>query len=77
VSKLTDEQTKLTANWLNATASGVMITGVVAPAVAAYFNIPGPSQAGLVAIIFGSAIWLLIGFGLHSWARVLLRKLDP
>jgi hypothetical protein len=54
MSKLTDEQTKLTANWLNAMASGVMITGVVAPAVAAYFNIPGPSHAGLVGIIFSA-----------------------
>jgi hypothetical protein len=53
-----DERTKLTANWLNAMASGVMITGVVAPAVAAYFNVPGPLQSGITVFLVGE----LFGF---------------
>jgi len=77
VSKLTDEQTKLTANWLNAMASGVMITGVVAPAVAAYFSVPGPATAGFLALIVSAVIWLLVGYGLHWLAKVKLRDLDP
>lgn len=77
MSKLTDERTKLTANWLNTIASGVMVTGVVAPAVAAYFNVPGPAQAGFSSLLLGSAIWIFAGLGLHWIARVILRKLDP
>jgi hypothetical protein len=77
MSKINDEQTKLTANWLNAVASGVTITGVVAPIVAAYFNVPGPSQAGLLSFLLGSAIWFSAGLGLHVLAREMLRRLDP
>jgi hypothetical protein len=77
MSKLTDERTKLTASWLNTLASGVMITGVVAPIVAAYFNVPGPAQVGLLSLIVSSMAWFLGGLGLHWVARAILRKLDP
>ena len=33
-----NERTKLTANWLNAMASGVIITGVVARSIAVLFS---------------------------------------
>ena len=70
MSKLTDERAKLTANWLNAVASGMMITGVVAPAVATYFGIPGPVQVGLLALLISAAV----GFWPH-WAYIGLQGL--
>jgi hypothetical protein len=77
VSKITDERTKLTGNWLNAIASGIVVTGVVAPAVAAFFNIPGPSQASLGWLTLVMGGWFAAGAVLHLLARTLLRSLDP
>jgi hypothetical protein len=77
MSKVSDERTRLTANWLNAMAAGATVTGGVAPAVAAYFQVPGPAQAGLASLFIGSGIWLFAGLGLHLLARAFLRNLDP
>jgi hypothetical protein len=77
LSKLSEERTKLTANWLNAIASGMIVTGGVAPVIAAFFNIPGPSQASygwLVSVVGGC---LFVGGVLHFLGRMLLRSLDP
>jgi hypothetical protein len=66
MSKLTDERAKLTANWLNAVASGVMITGVVAPVVAAYFGVPGPANVGPLTLSVSARVWFFAALGLPA-----------
>ena len=39
-----NERTKLTANWLNTLAAGIILTGAVAPLVAAIYGLPGPAR---------------------------------
>lgn len=46
MSRIADERTKLTANILNASGAGAFVTGVIAPLVAAFYGVAGPSQAG-------------------------------
>lgn len=72
-----NEQTKLTATWANTIASGLVITGAVAPVVAAIYGIAGPAQAGAVTVGLGSGAFLAAGFALHGLARLFLRRLRP
>jgi len=46
MSKVADERASLTANLLNTAATGVFVTGVVAPMIAAFYGVPGPSDVG-------------------------------
>ena len=57
MSLVENERTKLTANWLNAVASGIVITGVVAPAIAVYLGVVGQSQANLFLLFTGEVVW--------------------
>ena len=75
MSKIAEERTKLTANLLNTAATGVFITGVVAPLVAAYYGVAGPSQVGLGWIAVASTVCVLTVFGLHWLARAVLGRL--
>jgi hypothetical protein len=45
MSLIHNERTKLTANWLNTLAAGIILTGAVAPLVAAIYGLPGPARA--------------------------------
>ncbi len=45
-----NERTKLTANWLNALASGVIVTGVVAPSLAILFQVSNGQPITIWAI---------------------------
>jgi hypothetical protein len=67
-----NERLKLTAGVLNTMASGLVITGVVAPAVAVIYGVPGPAQAGGLLLALASAFWLAGGATLHILARAAL-----
>lgn len=76
MSKVADERAKLTANLLNTAATGVFITGAVAPLVAAFYGVPGASQVGLGWLGSGSVVCILIVAALHLWARAILGRLS-
>lgn len=67
------ERLKLTANFLNILAAGTVITGGVAPLIAAIFQ---TAAVGLSEAFLASLICLVIGYLLHSAGRSLLRRLD-
>lgn len=73
MSLVDNEQRKLTAGYLNTIAAATMITGVVAPAIATTYDLPGP-KVGLFAGLC-SFIWFLISVGLHWCARRLMKGL--
>jgi hypothetical protein len=75
MSLIQNERTKLTANWLNAMASGVIVTGVVAPSIALMFQLGGSALLNLWLIGAASCTWLLGGVILHLTARYILRSL--
>jgi hypothetical protein len=56
-------------------ASGIMITGVVAPLIAVYLNLAGASQIGTVTLVVSSAIGFAASLGLHYTGRALLGSL--
>ena len=72
---ITNERTKLTANWMNALGSGVIITGVVAPSVALLFQIGNPFHVPAWVIVAASMVWLFVGIALHYLARRMLGRL--
>lgn len=68
-----NERTKLTATLLNNIAAASLITGVVGPAVAVSYGLPGPT-GGWTAILI-TLVWLSTGAALHYMARALLKGL--
>jgi hypothetical protein len=54
---IANEQIKLTASWLNAIAAGIIVTGAIAPIVAAIYGLPGPAQAAKWIMALVSVIW--------------------
>jgi hypothetical protein len=70
-----DEQTKLTANWLNTVSAGMITVGVVGPVAAAIVSFPSP-PFDLGNLVVGVALWLATGLGLHWAARYRLRELS-
>lgn len=75
MSVIHNERTKLTANWLNAMASGVIITGVVAPSIAVLFQIGTGMGLRPLLLAAASAVWLSCGVALHLLARKVLGRL--
>lgn len=76
MSKVKDERTKLTANVLNAAASGAFVAGVIAPLVAVFYGVAGPAQAGTGRLIIATVIWFLVAVALHIVGRALLGRLN-
>jgi uncharacterized membrane protein len=76
MTQIQNERTKLTANWLNALASGVIVTGVVAPSVALLFQLANGIVPHIWVILLASMIWLSMGYALHSVARLILGRLE-
>lgn len=75
MSKIADEQTKLTAGFLNGIALAMVVAGAIAPLAAFTYGLPGAASGRLVAISgFG---WALTGVVVHWVARRLLRRLTP
>ena len=64
-----NERTKLTANWLNAMASGVIITGVVAPSIAVLFQLSMGIGVSPLLLVAASGVWLSSGVALHFAGR--------
>jgi hypothetical protein len=77
VSLVHNEQTKLTATWLNTLGSGSIITGVVAPFAAYLFGLPGLNQLPASHFAVSALVWLSAGLALHMLARLVLRRLIP
>jgi hypothetical protein len=77
MSLIHNERWKLTANWLNALASGIIITGVVAPAIAVLFRLQTAVGISPVLLALSSIVWLLAGIALHLTARRILKRLLP
>ena len=75
MSLIHNERLKRTANWLNALAAGIVITGVVAPTVAALYGVHASSRAGAALLVVLGAAWFAVGSGLHLTARWLLKRL--
>lgn len=70
-----NERIKLTANLLNTGASGMFITGVVAPIVAAVYGVPGPAQAPTWLVVTLTFAWRAAAAILHVLARRVLGRL--
>ncbi len=73
-----NEQTKVTAGYLNAAASAFFGAGVVAPLAAAVFGLTGPGlPVSTLIIVTGATIFLGVSIGFHLAARYVLRGLKP
>jgi hypothetical protein len=72
-----NERLKITANWLNTLAAGIIVTGAVAPVVAGLYGFQGSSRIGSASLVLLSVAWFGIGTGLHLTARWLLTRLRP
>jgi hypothetical protein len=69
-----NEQTKLTATWVNTLAAAFIAAGAVAPVAAALYGMAAlPIGAGrLIALALAC---VALGFGIHLMARAQLRNL--
>ena len=75
MTKRGDEQTKLLANLLNATAGTCITTGLITPIVAIFFNFGNSaSDIPLWKIIFSSMAFTVAAIVLHRWGRRVLEK---
>ncbi len=70
-----NERTKLTAAWLNTIGSGIMITGVVGPFLAAYLNLGGTSTFTFPSLVVATIVCFGTSVALHLTARALLGRL--
>jgi hypothetical protein len=78
MSLIHNEQTKLTASYLNTAASGCSGAGVVAPLAAAVFGLTGPgSPVSTLTLGLGILIFLVASIVLHLAARYVLKGLKP
>jgi hypothetical protein len=74
MSLVRNEQTKLTASWLNAISAASIAVGGFAQ-MAPVFS--GVAIVGSASVLGGfTAIWFAVGVGLHMLARRLLRRLE-
>ena len=75
MSLIHNEQTKLTATALNNVAVAFVIAGFVGPVVAVGYGTEAMARDAVAIIV--SIVWLLVGFILHSIAKLILRDLRP
>jgi hypothetical protein len=75
VSLIHNEQTKLTATALNNVAVAFVIAGFVGPMVAVGYGTAALARDAVAIVV--SIVWLLVGFILHSIAKLILRDLKP
>ena len=71
-----NEQTKITAAYLNTAASAFFAAGVVAPLAAFIVGVTGPSSSvSMLTLLLGVTIFLAVSIGLHLAARYVLKGL--
>lgn len=71
-----NERTKLTATFINTLASACVVVGGISPLVALIYGFGATRLAGwLIALV--TVTWMLVGAGLHIFARALLGRLKP
>ncbi|MFT3689018.1 hypothetical protein [Paenirhodobacter sp.] len=73
MSLIRNEQTKLTATYLNGVAIAVFAVGGLAPVFSSLYSGAGPS----VFLLVVSVVCFLVSFALHYGARMALRRLEP
>ena len=69
-----NEQTKLTAGWLNTLATALIAAGTFAPLAALLYGFSN-STTDHARIAVSAVICSVVGFGLHWGGRVCLRRL--
>jgi hypothetical protein len=69
-----NEQTKLTAAWLNTLATALVAAGTFAPFAAYLYGLSNPATNG-VFLAVAAGVCLVGGMGLHLSGRVVLRRL--
>ena len=76
MSLIENERTKLLAIALNNVGVATIITGVVAPTVAALYGAANVAGEGIWWFVV-AGVWLLAGIGLHLGAQFVLGRLKP
>jgi hypothetical protein len=71
---IANEQTKLTANWLNTLATAIIAAGAFAPIAASIYGISQPTPSWLLLSLW-SATCFAFGALLHVLGRLALRRL--
>lgn len=69
-----NEQTKLTASWLNGLATAIIAAGVFAPLVASIYGLSGQTTSWLLLSLL-SATCFAFGAFLHGLGWLSLRRL--
>ena len=70
MSLVRNEQTKLTATWLNGVAIGAVAIGGIAPFAAVILG-----TSNFVSTVLSAMFWIAFGLALHWGARQVLRRL--
>ncbi len=70
MSLVRNEQTKLTATWLNGVSVAAVAVGLIAPVTAALVGTTSFQTAAA-----SGTIWILIATGVHLGARLMLKRL--
>ena len=71
---IANERTKLTANWLNALATGIIAAGAFAPMAVSIYGVSHPGLSWLLLSLL-SATCFAFGVFLHVLGRLALRRL--
>ena len=70
-----DEQTKLTATFLNTVAVAIIVAGTIAPLFSVLYGLATLTVDQIRFIALAAPTWFLIGIAIHSLARLVLRGL--
>jgi len=70
------ERVKLTANFLNIMAAGLMVSGVVVPIVSSVYSDADLTRYDLGVAATIQVVLIVISLGLHLRGRHVLRELD-
>ena len=77
MSKRFEEQTKLSAAFLNGIALAIASLGGVTPIISYFYGItPIASEVGPAVFVAGIAIWISVAIVRHLMARATLNSLD-
>jgi hypothetical protein len=71
-----NERVKLTATFLNTLASASVVAGGITSVIALLYGFGATNLSGWLVALF-TAMWILVGAGLHMCARFLLGRMKP